>query len=421
MSDVGCRVAFYSHDTMGLGHMRRNLLLAQVLQRSQVRAVVLLIAGAREAGLVTAATGVDCVALPSLHKDELGQYHPRHMAISLAELLALRAKIALAALEAFAPDVLIVDNVPRGAVRELDSVLESVRARGRTRLVLGLRDVLDDPATLRDEWARAQNEDAIRRYYHAVWVYGDPAVYDPVREYGFAPDVAAKVRYTGYFDARARLPFGGADGDASIRPPQLARGALTLCLVGGGQDGARLAETFLQAELPPDASGLVVTGPSMPADMWQRLTGHAAGRPHRRVVPFLLEPTRLLQRATHVVTMGGYNTVCEVLSFAKPALIVPRVEPRQEQLIRAERFRALGLVDLLHPRDLSPATLTAWLAAGRTEVQPARERIDFNGLMRVPRLLEEVLGRRPPLSARRRRRAEVHRAANGRRGDRVEA
>jgi len=407
---------------MGLGHMRRNLLLAQVLQRSQVRASVLLIAGAREAGLVTAATGVDCVALPSLHKDELGQYHPRHMAISLAELLALRAKIALAALEAFAPDVLIVDNVPRGAGRELDSVLEALRARGRTRLVLGLRDVLDDPATLRDEWARAQNEDAIRRYYHAVWVYGDPAVYDPVREYGFAPDVAAKVRYTGYFDARARLPFGGADGDATSRAPELARGPLALCLVGGGQDGARLAETFLQAELPPDASALVVTGPSMPVDRRQRLAGHAAGRSHRRVVPFLLEPTRLLQRATHVVTMGGYNTVCEVLSFAKPALIVPRVEPRQEQLIRAERFRALGLVDVLHPRDLSPAALTAWLAAGRTEVQPARERIDFNGLMRVPRLLEEVLGRRPPLSARRRRRAEVHRAANGLlRGDRVEA
>ena len=413
MSHTRCRVAFYSHDTMGLGHMRRNLLLAQVLQRSQVRAVVLLIAGAREAGLVTAATGVDCVALPSLHKDELGQYHPRHVAISLAELLALRAKTALAALDAFTPDVLIVDNVPRGAGRELDPVLASVRARGRTRLVLGLRDVLDDPAILRDEWARLQNEDAIRRYYDAVWIYGDPAVYDPVREYGFAPDVAAKVRFTGYFDERARLPFGGADSDVPIGGGALERkGArLALCLLGGGQDGARLAEAFLQAELPPDMYGVVVMGPSMPADVREALAGRAAGRPRRQVVPFLLEPTRLLQRATHVVTMGGYNTVCEVLSFAKPALIVPRVEPRQEQLIRAERFRALGLVDVLHPRDLSPAALTAWLAAARTRVQPARERIDFNGLMRVPRLLEEVLGRRPPLSARRRRRAVVHRVA----------
>src|SRR5213596_201374 len=215
---------------MGLGHMRRNLLLAQALRHSRLQAVVLMIAGAREASLLTTTAGVDCVALPSLWKDGGGQYHPRHLAVSLEELLALRARTAGAALEAFAPDVLIVDTVPRGALRELDPVLESLRARGRTRLVLGLRDVLDEPARLQREWARAQNQEAIRRYYHAVWVYGDPAVYDPVREYGFAPDVAAKVRYTGYFDARARLPFGGADGDASIRPPQLARGALTLCL-----------------------------------------------------------------------------------------------------------------------------------------------------------------------------------------------
>ena len=180
--------------------MRRNLLLAQALKHSRLQAVVLMIAGAREASLVTGAAGVDCVALPSLQKDGQGQYHPRHLDVPLPELLALRAKTACAALEAFDPDVLIVDNVPRGAVRELDPVLESLRARHRTRLVLGLRDVLDDPITVQREWARAQNQDAVRRYYDAVWVYGDPTVYDPVREYAFAPDVAAKVRYTGYLD-----------------------------------------------------------------------------------------------------------------------------------------------------------------------------------------------------------------------------
>src|SRR6266568_4934292 len=111
---------------------------------------------------------------------------------------------AAAALEAFAPDVLIVDNVPRGALRELDLALETLRAQGRTRLVLGLRDILDDPVTLQGEWTRAQNHEAVRRYYDAVWVYGDPAVYDPVREYAFTPDVASKVRYTGYLDQRAR-------------------------------------------------------------------------------------------------------------------------------------------------------------------------------------------------------------------------
>ncbi len=120
--------------------------------------------------------------------------------ISLQELIAVRAKVIRAALEEFEPDVLIVDYSLRGAVRELDPTLKYLRAAGRPRCVVGLRDVLSDPAVLHREWCRVANEAAIRDYYDAVWVYGDPAVYDPVREYRFPPDVAAKVRYTGYLD-----------------------------------------------------------------------------------------------------------------------------------------------------------------------------------------------------------------------------
>ncbi|MGH7675695.1 MAG: hypothetical protein ACREMV_10540, partial [Gemmatimonadales bacterium] len=89
------------------------------------------------------------------------------------------------------------------------------------------------------------------------------------------------------------------------------------------------------------------------------------------------------------------NTVCEILSFEKPALIVPRVRPRREQLIRAECLRALGLVDVLHPDSLTPNALSAWLALRPGPVRRARDHIHLNGLSRLPRLLEELLhGRR---------------------------
>jgi predicted glycosyltransferase len=45
--------------------------------------------------------------------------------------------------------------------------------------------------------------------------------------------------------------------------------------------------------------------------------------------------------------MGGYNTFCEVLSFDKRAVIVPRTVPRLEQWIRASRAEELGLVRML--------------------------------------------------------------------------
>jgi predicted glycosyltransferase len=54
-----------------------------------------------------------------------------------------------------------------------------------------------------------------------------------------------------------------------------------------------------------------------------------------------------LLRALGVVAMGGYNTFCEILSFGKPALIVPRTTPRQEQFLRAARAEQLGLVRML--------------------------------------------------------------------------
>jgi len=127
----------------------------------------------------------------------------------------------------------------------------------------------------------------------------------------------------------------------------------------------------------------------------RRVARATVGRPGRRIVRFLSEPTRLVRRADHVVAMGGYNTICEVLSFRKPALIVPRVAPRREQLIRAECLQALGLVDVLHPADLTPRALSDWLAQARTPPPLARRRVDLNGLTRVPQLLAELVTAAP--------------------------
>jgi predicted glycosyltransferase len=381
---------------MGIGHMRRNLLVAGALAAGRSPAVILLIAGAREINMFGVPAGVDFLSLPALHKHCNGHYQPRHLDLPLSELIALRARSIAAALEAFAPDVLIVDKVPRGAVNELEPALQSLRRTGRTRCVLGLRDVLDDPATVRREWRTAANAEAVRDYYAAVWVYGDPAVYDPVAEYDFPPEVAARVRYTGYLDRGRRTCLADIEGAEEI----VARLAgsperLALCLVGGGQDGGPLTEAFARADFPPDMTGVILTGPFIAPEVRERLYRRAAGNPRLRVLAFVTDCDLLLERADRVVTMGGYNSVCEVLSLGKAALIVPRVEPRREQLIRAERFRRLGLVDLLHPDALSPRALSDWLARGLVPPPCPRDRIDLNGLAKLPGLLAELLDAAP--------------------------
>lgn len=177
------RIALYPHDTMGLGHKRRNLLIAQTLACSLLEIDVLMISGIQAVGNVPTPLGVDCLTLPALYKNIDGQYQARRLDLSLQEIKKLRSQVILATMKALEPDIFIVDNVPRGPVGELDPTLDYLRTQGKTHCILGLRDVLDEPATVQRDWRRGANEEAIQTYYHAVWVYGDSTIYDLAQEY----------------------------------------------------------------------------------------------------------------------------------------------------------------------------------------------------------------------------------------------
>ena len=389
------RVAMYSQGMVGFGHIRRNASIAQALRASALQPGIVLIAEAWQAGALLLPEGVDCVTLPALRREADGAYNPRFLLdVSDQDLIALRTRVIRSAMEVFDPDVVVVDYLPLGVAGELATTLERLRARGNTRCVLGLREVLYDGETVRRTWADRANMDAIRDLYDAVWIYGDPAVFDPVREYGLGAQVASKAHYTGYLDQRPRLDLAAAHADPAVA--SLPPGKLALCLVGGGHDGDVLAEAFLQADLPHDMTGVLVTGPLMPWEQRQRMRLDAQRRSRFRVLDFVPEPISLIERADRVIAMGGYNTCCEILSFEKHALLVPRVAPEPEQWIRAQRLRDLGLVEVLHPDQLGARALSQWLARDLGPPPNVRDRIDLGGLSRIPRLLMELLGASAP-------------------------
>src|SRR5438552_3982992 len=193
------RIALYSPGIVGLGHVRRNLVIAQTLACSPLQPIALMVTEAREAGIYVTEMPprMDCLTLPGLSKSRDGDCKPRYLDLALDEMVRLRGKTIRSALKEFEPDVLIVDNLPRGAYRELDPTLELLRSTGRTRCVLGLRDVLDEPQAVQRDWQRWENERAILEHYDAIWVYGDHAIYDLRTEYNLPGEVAAKVRFTG--------------------------------------------------------------------------------------------------------------------------------------------------------------------------------------------------------------------------------
>jgi predicted glycosyltransferase len=383
---------------VGLGNMRRQMLIAGALIASPLRPRILLIAGARQANAFTLPEGIDCVTLPALHKIGDGQYRSRDLHVSTRRIMAIRAGATRAAIAAFHPDVLVVDQMPHGVNGELDPTLDYLRVRHSARCVLGLRDILDEPDIVAREWQRTRTLAAIREHYDAVWVYGDPHFYDVVREYRLPADVAQRVRYTGYFDRRgAAVPGTGRDA------PSLGSthaGRTVVCTVGGGHDGARLADAFTHARFPPDTTGVLVLGPFMPARARERLRRRAARKSNLRVLDFLPDPLPLMAAADRVITMGGYNTVSEILSLGVRALVVPRVAPRREQLMRAERLRDLGLIDMALPETVDAAAIGAWIARDLQSPPRAGDRLDLDGLSRLPGLLAEVLNARGLTEAR---------------------
>ncbi|MPV37419.1 glycosyltransferase family protein [Georgenia subflava] len=385
------RVALYSHDAMGLGHVRRNLAIARSFAALDPTPDILLLTGAPEAVTANRPENCDLVALPALVKDADGAYGARHLSVGEEQMLTMRRSILTAALTTFRPDVLVVDKHPRGFRGELEPALEALAGTG-TRVVLGLRDVLDDAETARREWVRDRSTSALRRWYDQVWVYGDSRVHDVVGDLDLPAVLRERVVHTGY------LAHGRGDGQ---RRSTSVTGPYVLATVGGGADGAALAEVFARVPLPSGHRGVLVLGPQMPAAQRRRVERLAAGRTDLDVHTYVDDAPALLAGAAAVVAMGGYNTVCEAMARRVRLLVVPRVAPRAEQLVRARLLARAGMLDYLLPSRLSPAALGGWLARAVDPAEtrpdhhsprPDRTAVDLDGLARLPELLTSLVG-----------------------------
>lgn len=393
----GWRVALYSHDTQGLGHVRRNSLLAAAMVAADPAVRVLLISGAREAAALPLPDRTDLAFVPELAKDGDGGYSARASNCSLDHVVALRSAALQHALADYAPHLLVVDKVSRGFGGELEPALRHVRREHGTRTVLGLRDVLDDVATTRQEWEQSRTPDAIATLYDQVWVYGDPAIFDPAMEYGWSEAVRAKVRYTGYLGTgrerllpvAARIP---ADSSTAPSASRSQTAPYVLALIGGGQDGAAVADAFARAVYPRGHEGVLVTGPYLPALDLERLQQMARRRGDLRIHRFVSDVPALARASAATISMGGYNSVCELLAARRPGLVVPRLTPRQEQAMRAERFEEHGLLDVLSFENLGPDVVSQWLADALARPDRPFPQIDLQGLRRVPGLVAELLG-----------------------------
>ncbi|MGI9436560.1 MAG: glycosyltransferase family protein [Geminicoccaceae bacterium] len=337
------RLLIYSHDSFGLGHLRRCMAIAHHLVERYRQLSILMLSGSPIIGSFDFKARVDFVRIPGVIKLRNGDYTSLKLHLDIEQTLAMRSSIIQHTAEIFDPHLFLVDKEPLGLRGEVSDTLEMLKDRG-TRLVLGLRDVMDEPEILLEEWRRKNVYPALEALYDEIWIYGLPQIFDPLTELPRMERLADKVTFTGYL--RRHVPVTPAD----VSDHELPSEPYLLVTTGGGGDGAGLIDWVLSAyENEPDLPhpALLVLGPFMNLEQRTAFQERAAKLPKVHAITFAARFERLLERAIGVVAMGGYNTFCEILSFRKPALIVPRTRPRREQLLRARRAEALGLVRVL--------------------------------------------------------------------------
>ncbi len=390
------RLMIYAQDGLGLGHMRRTTSIAAEFIKLQPDAVVLTVEDSPLGNFFRTSPNHDYVKLPSIKKVRPGDWRAVNLPLRFEDIRALREQLIRSVALNFRPDILLVDHMPHGAMGELRPALEALRRIvPQSRLVLGLRDIIDAPDVVRRRWQVEGAYEAIQRFYDLVLVYGSRDVFDLADQYRFPEGVARKVRYCGFLCTPA-LPRYAERIRAQYANGAKAGTKLVVAMAGGGADAYPMMRAVLDAlpalQAKQRLALVMIVGPFMSSAERRDLQSRAAGLP-AQVRITVSDPLSYIDAADLVIARAGYNTTMEILRSSTPALLIPRPGPSAEQRTRARLFRERGWVDALDPDDVSSDTLAEAIARGLRRDPPVRARCrpDLGGLSAAVEQLVSLL------------------------------
>ena len=368
-------ILMYSHDTYGLGHIRRTMAIASHLLGPRIN--ILILTGSPIAGRFSFPEQIDFVRIPGMIKKTNDEYLPLSIKINVRHALDIRKNIITATAKTFQPHLFLVDKEPLGLKKEVLPTLQWLRrCRPDTRSILGLRDIMDDAESVKKDWREKRVYQHLENLYSEIWIYGIQDFYDPIQEYEISEAISRKMHFTGYIPRK--IP--GQDAVRHVKKELGLKNGERLVVVttGGGGDGYTVMDTYLKA-LENDTAGpsfksVLITGPFMPKQQ-RRDVFKRARRLGVRTYHFYRQMEKIFAAADVVVSMGGYNTLCEILNQRTLSLVIPRETPRKEQIIRARAFHRQNLVDYIPWDHFSPGLLHEKLIALLQNPGPYHEAI----------------------------------------------
>lgn len=360
------KILIYCQDSLGLGHLRRTINVAHVISRLSPETTILFVSDSPLSPFFKLPPNSDVVKLPTIVKVGSGVWEAPNLPVSMKQLRKIRSQVLKSVAKAYQPDVMLVDHMPQGAMRELIPCLKTLRKHSpHTRIILGLRDILGASEDIIPQWKGDKAYEVIAKYYDSVLVYGNQDIYDLAYEYDFPLALQRKIFYTGYVFA---------DGDDGVKiSTKLSTEFSTykpynvLVTGGGGSDAFPFMNVVLDAvkSLGEDIpfNTYMITGPFMPFQDRHALMEKAEGLPVviRRKQS---DCYKLFPQVDLVASMAGYNTICEILGFGKRAVVIPRPGPSAEQGIRSGILDEKGYFHSIHPRDLTTEKMAQALMDG---------------------------------------------------------
>ncbi len=361
------RFIIYSQDGLGLGHMRRTSAIAGRVLHRLPSACVLTLSDSQLGQFFPISSSHDYLKLPSIVKTGPGDWRAARLPLAFQTIQAMRQEIICSATMRFRPDIFLVDHMPHGTMGELLPTLRALKAaNAHTKIVLGLRDILDAPNVVEERWRSEGAYDAVEEFYDLVLIYGMRELFDQAEHYRFSPAMRKRSRYCGYVcpalaDRRRQPVRAGLNGHGDAQ--------LIVVMAGGGADAYPMMRATLDA-LPllqqQHIFCLVITGPFTPPDLQQDLQERAATLP-AQVLTAVEDTYSYLEEADLVIAMAGYNTTVEILQSGKRAILVPRRGPSAEQRMRAQLFAAKGWVAMLDPDEIHPECFADLIATKLTQ------------------------------------------------------
>src|SRR5690349_5328541 len=274
------RLMVYSHDTFGLGNIRRMMAICKHVHGSIRGLSILIVSGSPMLQSFRVVQGIDYIKLPCLKRTECGELGVRFLDLEVAEIVRLRRELILSTVMSYRPDVVLVDKKPDGLAGELEPSLRHIKCSlSNTRIHLVLRDILDSSKVTVDDWTRHGYYNILHWHYDGILVLGDRNVFDVCQEYQFPQGLREKVHHCGYvkrqLPKRSRSEVRKELGVEKVE-------SLVLITAGGGQDGYEMFSTALAAtsslakRLP--VKTLLVFGPELGSEHAQDFCSAAQSR-----------------------------------------------------------------------------------------------------------------------------------------------